>query len=198
MADAPTTRPSLLVRIRDARDAAAWSEFVEVYAPLIYGFARKQGLQDADAADLTQEVLRVMPAAARGLEYDPRRGSFRGWLFTVVRNKLRSFLARLDRPGRGTGDTDAHDLLAAQPAPDADASALWDQEYERRHFAWAAEQVRGEVHDSTWEAFRRTAVDGQSGKDVARELGMSVAAVYVARSRVVARLKEHVRRLQPE
>src|SRR5436309_1969714 len=95
MGDSPITRPSLLVRIRDTRNDQAWSQFVEVYAPLIYGFARKHGLQDADAADLTQDVLRVVASTIGGLEYDRQRGSFRGWLVTVVRNKLRNF-----RPGR--------------------------------------------------------------------------------------------------
>ncbi len=92
MGDSATTRPSLLLRIRDARDAAAWSQFVELYAPLVYGFARKHGLQDADAADLTQDVLRAVARSARSLEYDPRRGTFRGWPFTIVRHKLRNLL----------------------------------------------------------------------------------------------------------
>ena len=83
MGDSPITRPSLLVRIRDMRDTQAWSQFVEIYTPLIYGFARKHGLQDADASDLTQDVLRVVAKTIRGLDYDQQRGSFRGWLFTV-------------------------------------------------------------------------------------------------------------------
>src|SRR5947208_6425875 len=107
MADSPITRPSLLVRLRDARDELAWSQFVELYAPLVYGFARKHGLQDADAADLTQEVLQAVSGGIRRFDYDPRRGSFRGWLFTVVRNKLCDSAAARERPGRGTGDTDA-------------------------------------------------------------------------------------------
>src|SRR5205823_3239375 len=88
MDELPATRASLLVRIRDGQDAEAWRQFVRVYAPVVYGFARKRGLQDADAADLMQEVLRSVAAAAGHLEYDPRRGSFRGWLYTVTRNKL--------------------------------------------------------------------------------------------------------------
>src|ERR1700739_4499560 len=93
MDDSATTRPSLLVRIRDAADHQAWSQFVEIYGPLVYGFARRLGLQDADAADITQEVLRAVAGAARKLVYDPRRGSFRGWLRTVVRNKVRNFFS---------------------------------------------------------------------------------------------------------
>ena len=87
------TRASLLVRIRDPGDRDAWRQFVAVYAPLIYGLARRRGLQDADAADLTQEVLRKVVAAAPALDYDPARGSFRGWLYTMSGRKIQDFLA---------------------------------------------------------------------------------------------------------
>src|SRR5262249_30434198 len=106
MSDAPVTRPSLLLRIRDVKDAEAWSQFVDLYAPMVYGFVRKHAPQAADAADWTQEVLRPIAATARHWEYDPRRGSFRGWLFTVVRNKLSSFVQRRKRHEQGSGDTD--------------------------------------------------------------------------------------------
>src|SRR5438309_8393167 len=102
MDDSATTRPSLLVRIRDAGDGEAWTQFVEIYAPLVYGFARKHRLQDADAADLTQDVLRAVAGAVGRLDYDPQRGSFRSWLFTVVRNKLRNFRANQERRCQGT------------------------------------------------------------------------------------------------
>src|SRR5437870_8680075 len=104
MSDSPITRASLLVRLRDAQDEWAWSQFVEIYAPLVYGYARKHGLQDADAADLTQDILRTVAGAVGRLEYDPQRGSFRGWLFTVVRNRLRDFLASQRRHCQGSGD----------------------------------------------------------------------------------------------
>jgi RNA polymerase sigma factor (sigma-70 family) len=190
MNDALATRHSLLVRLRDARDEGAWSQFVELYAPLVFGFARKHGLQDADAADLTQDVLQAVSGGIRKLDYDPRRGSFRGWLFTVVRNKLRNFLAAQRRPGRGTGDPDAGRLLHELPAPEEDQTEWWDREYERRVFAWASEQVRGAFQESTWQAFWQTAVEGRTGPEVARTLGMSVAAVYLAKGRVTARLKD--------
>ena len=121
------------------------------------------------------------------LEYDPRRGSFRGWLFTAVRNRLRDFLASRQRLCRGSGDTSAQELLEAQPAP---PEAHWDRECEWRLVVWAAERVRGQMRDSTWQAFWQTAVEGRPIKEVARALGISAAAVYIARSRVMARLKE--------
>jgi RNA polymerase sigma-70 factor (ECF subfamily) len=195
MAESPTTHPSLLVRLRDRGDREAWGQFIQVYGPLVYGFARKQGLQDADAADLMQETLRVVAGAVRGLEYDPRRGRFRGWLFAVVRNQLLRFRSRQDRAGRGTGDTSAHARLREVADPGADPSAVWDQDYQRRTFAWAAEKVRDQVQPATWQAFWQTAVEGKSGQEVAASLGLSVAAVYLAKSRVMARLKEQVRLL---
>lgn len=195
MSDAPATRLSLLVRLRDARDDSAWTQFVEIYAPLVYAFARKHGLQDADAADVTQDVLRAVSGAIQKLEYDSQRGSFRGWLFTVARNKLRNFLAARNRPGQGTGDTDAQNRLLELPAREEDQAAWWDQEYERQVFAWAVEQVRGSFQDSTWQAFWQTAVEGKSGKEVARASGLSVAAVYLAKGRVMAKLKEQIQQV---
>ena len=130
--------------------------------------------------------------------YDPARGSFRGWLFTVVRNELRDMHAGRRRPGRGVGGTDAQDLLDAWPAPEDDLAAQWDREHERRLFVWASSRVRGEVQESTWCAFWETAVEGKDAKETAIELGMSVAAVYLAKSRVMARLREQIHRLEGE
>jgi RNA polymerase sigma factor (sigma-70 family) len=194
MGDSPITRPSLLVRIRDRGDAQAWCQFVDIYAPLIHGFARKHGLQDADAADLTQDVLSIVARSIQNLEYDPRCGSFRGWLFTIVRNRVRNFLTRRRPHEQGTGDTGAHQLLQEQPAPDEPDQ--WEQEYERQLFACAAKQVRAHVHDWTWQAFWSTTVEGQSAKEVAASLKMTVAAVYLAKSRVMAQLKEQIRILR--
>src|SRR5262249_9910709 len=143
----------------------------------------------------TQDVLRAVARSAGRLEYDPARGSFRGWLFTVVRNQLRNFLASPARRCQGTGDTDAQRRLEQQPDP-ADAADVWDREYEQRPVAWAAEQVRGGFEDTTWQAFWLTAVEGQGARDVGARLGLTVGAVYIAKSRVLARLKEEIQRLQ--
>jgi RNA polymerase sigma factor (sigma-70 family) len=198
MPDAPETRPSLLLRLRDWQDHQAWARFVEVYAPLIYGYLRKRGLQDADAADLTQTCLRQVAAHVGSLEYDPRRDSFRGWLFTIVRNKMRDFLEQPHRLYQGSGDSRVQRLLENTTAAEADEAAEWEREYQASLFAWAAEQVRPQVQLSTWQAFWQTAVDGKSAKDVAQRLGMTTAAVYLARSRVMARLRSLVQEVQEE
>ncbi|HLJ92651.1 MAG TPA: sigma-70 family RNA polymerase sigma factor [Gemmataceae bacterium] len=195
MDESPLTRPSLLVRLRDARDERAWSQFVEIYAPLVYGFARKHGLQDADAADMTQDVLRSVATAAKKLEYDPQRGSFRGWLFTVVRNRLRDFWASQTRQCQASGDPGLNRQLHELPAREEDQEAIWEHEYEQQLFHWAAAQVRPAFQESTWQAFWQTAVEGKSGKEVAKGLGMTVAAVYLAKARVITRLKEQLQQV---
>ncbi len=196
MVEAPLTRASLLVRIRDGRDQEAWQQFVQLYAPVVYGFGRRRGLQDADAADVMQDVLRSVAAAAARLEYDPARGSFRGWLYTVARNKIFNFLdANRHKVGRGTGDSGARQRLEAVAGPEWELAQAWDEEYERNLAALAMKRVQGEVQPATWQAFWQTAVEGKSARDAGVALGLSAGAVYVARSRVLARLKEEVQRL---
>jgi RNA polymerase sigma-70 factor (ECF subfamily) len=195
MSDFPNTRASLLVRLRDPRDELAWTEFVELYTPLVYGYARKQGLQDADAADLSQDVLYALAGAVGRLDYDPQRGSFRNYLFTVVRHKLSDYWSGQRQRTAGSGDTDTQRALEQCPA-DHDGMAAWESAWQQQVFNWACEQVRREVTETTWQAFWRTAVAGQDCKTVARDLGQSVTAVYIARSRVLARLKERVRSAQ--
>lgn len=200
MAEPPLTRVTLLARIRDGRDAAAWREFVHLYGPVVYRFARNRGLQDADAADLMQDVLRSVARNAHRMEYDPKRGTFRGWLYTVTRNKIYNFLsAQRNRP-RGSGDPDAHERLDATPARDdgQGPDAEWEKEYQRRLSARAMERVRDEFQPSTWQAFWETAVEGKAAAEVGAGLKMSPGAVYVAKSRVLARLRDEVRKLMDD
>ncbi len=172
---------------------------MQVYAPVVYGFARKRGLQDADAADVMQDVLRSVAGAARRLDYDPTRGSFRGWLYTVARNKIFNFLeAGRHKLGRGSGDSGARERLEALASPEWGLAESWDQEYERNLAALAMKRVQGEVQAATWQAFWQTAVEGRSAREAGAALGMSAGAVYVARSRVLGRLKEEVQRLQEQ
>jgi RNA polymerase sigma-70 factor (ECF subfamily) len=187
MADFPPTRASLLLRLRDSQDEEAWRQFVDLYAPLVYGYARKQGLQDADAADLTQQVLGAVVSAIGRLDYDPHRGAFRNWLFTIARHKLANRKAK--HQISGSGDSATQQLLERCPDPE-NSQVLWEIEWQRSLFAWACEQARQQVAETTWQAFWQTAMEDQPGKQVAAALGLSVGAVYLARKRVLARLKE--------
>src|SRR5258708_1467247 len=143
MHDSPATRASLLVRLRDGGDAGAWQEFANLYAPLIYGFARKRGLQDADAADLMQEVLPSVSLAAHRLDYDPARGTFRGWLFTVTRNKVFNFLESRSRRVVGSGDSGVQDRLEQHADGNGDHSGDWEADYQRTLAAQAMERIQG-------------------------------------------------------
>jgi len=198
MADAPPTSASLLNRIKDGRDFVAWSDFVRLYAPVIYGFARKRGLQDADAADVVQDVLRSVARNAERMEYDPRRGTFRGWLYTVSRNKIYNFLSAQKNRPRAVGDPDAPDRLDSLPAKPEEAEAEWELEYQRRLSSQAMDRVKHEFQPATWQAFWGTAVQGRPAQEVGGELDMTPGAVYVAKSRILARLREEVQRLMAE
>lgn len=193
--ESPLTRASLLVQIRDGDNQDAWQEFMHLYGPVVYGFARKRGLQDADAADLMQDVMRSVSTSIGRLEYDRSQGTFRGWLFTITRNKIFNFLsARRIRP-QGSGDSRTNQLLNAHPETE-DGSDAWELEYQRRLAALAMERVKGEFQEKTWQAFWLTAVEGVAVADVAEKVGMSTGAIYVAKSRVLARLKDEVETMQ--
>ena len=192
MSDAGTTRVSLLVRVRDPQDEAAWSEFVEIYAPLVYRYARRSGLQDADASDVTQDVLRTTIRTMPAFDYNPRRGRFRGWLRTVTMNQVRDHKSRGQHREQGTGDTGVHQWLSQQSRQSETDEDFWEREYRERLFQWAAERVRVQFRDASWRAFEETTVNGRPAVEVAEELGLSVGAVYIAKSRVLAKLKEEI------
>ena len=193
MDDLPGTRHSLIVKLRDPANSAEWAEFMALYEPLVYRLARRKGLQDADAQDICQEVFRAVAGAVE--RWQPGRGSFRGWVSQITRNLLINFLTRGLRHPRGSGTSSVQELLEAQPADDPSATALFEAEYERQLFRWAAEEIKTEFAPATWQAFWSTAVHGRAPADVAATLGISVGAVYVARSRVLARLKRRIEQL---
>ena len=184
------TRASLLLRIRDPQDSRAWAEFVALYAPLLHSYAMKNRLQDADAADLAQDTLRLVLRAAPDFVYDPTRGAFRGWLFTIARNEIRKFVTRKASHNRGSGDSEIRDLLAA--IPNEPSENEWDKAYQLHLFHWAAKRVQCEFREASWQAFWRTVVLGDPIEPVAMQLGMTSGAVYIARSRVTARIRMEI------
>jgi len=190
MHESQATRLSLIARVRNRSDTAAWVEFASLYQPLILRVARRAGLQEADAEDIAQDVMRIVANAIPDLTIRPD-GGFRRWLFTTTRNRLTDFFRSAKQRDRGTGDTEVRERLAEVPAVVEEPD--WDREYERNLLNWAAGSIRKEFREATWQAFSRTAIDGRSGHEVATELGMSPGAVHVARSRVLARLKAVIR-----
>lgn len=193
MPEPPATRLTLLARIKDGQDVEAWREFVAIYGPVIYRFARHRGLQDADAADLMQEVMRSVARNAHRMNYDPAKGTFRGWLYTVTRNKIYNHLLSQRNRAQGTGDSGGWERLEnLSSRKDDDLEAEWEREYQRRLSLKAMERVKSEFQPTTWQAFWKTAVEGQPAAEAGRELSMSPGAVYVAKSRVLARLRDEV------
>jgi RNA polymerase sigma-70 factor (ECF subfamily) len=191
----PPTSPTLLGRLaRVPADQEAWGEFAERYGRKIYGWCRWWHLQEADAEDVTQEVLAKLAQKLRHFAYDPAR-SFRAWLKTVVHHAWRDFLDSRQRRDAGSGDTRVLELLQTVQARDHLVERL-DEEFSRDLLDEALARVRARVHPHTWEAFRLLAREGLSGAAVARALEMKVATVYVARSKVQKMLQEEVRRLR--
>lgn len=191
MTESPETRESLLLRIRDPRDRDAWYEFVSIYRPLIYRVGRRYGLQDADAQNLTQEVLQKVERWAGGSASGQASGSFRRWLATVARNAAIDAIRRI-APDVARGGTSARDELQKLPAPTDDSETGFRLELERQAFRWASRRVRGEFTEPTWSAFWATMVEGESCAEAAARLGRSIGAIYTARCRVMQRLKEEL------
>jgi RNA polymerase sigma-70 factor (ECF subfamily) len=157
--------------------------------------AQQNGFQHADAQDLTQEVFAAVGKAIDRFDPGPEKGSFRGWLYRVARNLMINFLTRKKGP-RGTGDTAIQQLLNQQPAADEEATTLFEMEYQREVFRWAAQRVRQDFQEETWRAFWMTGVEGESIEDVARILGKTPGAIRIARCRILACLKEEVTRFE--
>lgn len=179
------TSKTLLFRVRDAEDDAAWRTFSEIYTPILFRFFRSRGLNEADAADVIQTVMIAIAQAIRSFEYDPSRGTFRSWLYTVARSKLNDFFTRQARQARATDDEEIARMIACE----SEAVEKWEAEYRWSVFEWAAEQVRREFQPHTWDAFWRAAIDDQPTESIASELGLRVGSVYTARSRVTSRLR---------
>jgi RNA polymerase sigma-70 factor (ECF subfamily) len=188
------TRASLLVRLyrSGAADEGAWREFVDRYSRLIYGWCRYWHLQQADAEEVTQQVLVQMLSKMKSFDYDPSR-SFRAWLKTVTHNVWRNMATRRNYVSVGGGSSGEWESLKTVAARDDLAHRL-EQQFDRELLDEAMVRVRLRVAPHNWEAFRLTAVDGVAAPEVARRLQMKIANVYAARSNVQRLLREEVER----
>lgn len=192
----PETRASLILRLPDLGDVAAWDEFVGIYGPLIFRLAQKSGMQAVDADDLVQEVLTaVAKSVSRWLDRADR-GSFRAWLFRIARNIGINLATRRGTRSLAAGGGEVERLLAEIESPVPSQIAEFDVEHHREVMHWAAIQVREVVAEHTWQAFWLTHVLEQPVEDVAQELGVSVGTVYVGRSRVMSRLQKLVQKFE--
>jgi RNA polymerase sigma factor (sigma-70 family) len=189
------TPVSLLERLREQPDAASWRRLVDLYTPLVHDWLRRQGLQHQDAEDIGQDVLAAVVRELPQFHYDRQRGSFRGWLRAITANRLRAFWrARRARP-IATGGSDFHALLEQIENPHSDLSRRWDQEHDRHVARRLLEMIRPEFEPTTWRAFERVVVEGARPAEAATELGISVNAVFIAKSRIQRRLRQELRGL---
>ena len=193
----PKTPASLIARLRDPRDHLAWTEFTAIYEPLLIRLMQKQGLQEADARDACQQVLHVVARDVERWRPDGKDASFRRWLFRVARNRALQVLDKQRRKPPAAGGTDAR--MALEALIDFRATpAAFDSDYRQQLLLWAAERIKSEFRPSTWEAFWQTCVAGRPVADVAAELGTTPGNIYVARSRVIARLREQVKTIDDD
>ena len=197
MSETPRTRPSLLLRLRGDRDERAWAEFLILYEPLILRLMRRRGLQESDARDTTQQVLLRISGAIERYQPDGAEASFRRWLFRVARNVVVTFLMRKSKQPESLDDLHLAELCEST-LPSSSESDLFDQEYQQQVLAWATEQVRREFRDTTWRAFVETNIHGRPIAEVAAELKLSLGSVYVARSRIIARLRTKVEEFEAD
>lgn len=182
------TRDSLLLRIRDHEDARAWQQFVAVYRPMIYRIARRRGLQDCDAEDLTQRVLMSVARSIGSWEKDAKRGGFRIWLSRVARNAIVNYVTRGPQDA-SLGGSDFLEVCHTVESHDAEVQRMIDEEFARSQLRAAAAIVKPQVKASTWDAFWLTTVKGMSIDEVVQKLNLSPGAVYGARARVMRQLQ---------
>jgi RNA polymerase sigma factor (sigma-70 family) len=195
MTDWGRTRGSLLIRLRDAQNHAAWREFVELYQPVIYRLCRRRGVRHSDAEDLVQQVLLSVAKAVDRFDAASEKGSFRGWLYRISHNVIVNFLSRDLPKNRATGGDDNPALLGAA---EKENSSLVRMEVRRQLFREAAQRAREEFGESTFRAFWLTSVEDISIEDAATQLNKTTGAIYAARSRVLKRLRDIVQDLERE
>jgi RNA polymerase sigma-70 factor (ECF subfamily) len=184
------TSLSLLQRVQAQPGPDSWSRLVELYRPLIHAWVSRYRVQASDADDLTQEVLAILVRELPHFEHRGQPGSFRAWLRTIAANRMRAFWrAGRCRPA-ATGDSDFAEMIAQIEDPESPLSRVWDRQHDEHVLSRLLELMEQEFEASTVQAFRRTAIEAARAEEVAAELGMSLAAVYTARSRVLRRLRQ--------
>jgi RNA polymerase sigma-70 factor (ECF subfamily) len=183
------TRQSLLLRAQTG-ETNAWKDLTDLYRPLILGWLNRQGVAARDLEDLSQEVLLSVVKHLPGFRHSGQRGAFRSWLRTIVCSRTADYWRAMDAGTQGSGGSAANAALQDIADPDSELNRQWDEEHDRYVLQCLLDMVEEEFEPYTLQAFRRLALDGISGSEAAQELGLSVAAVYVAKSRVLQRIRQ--------
>lgn len=190
----PETNLTLIARMKRSADQLAWQEFVGVYEPFLLRMLNRRGFSDADARDITQQVFLSLCRTLDHWNPDGAEGSFRRWLSGVTRNTMLKFLRHQRRHPAGQGGSDFLLRLAEVPGEDSMNDEI-RKEYDREVFVFAAEQIRREFREQSWKAFWQTAIEGRDTADVASELGVERGAIYMSRSRIMARIRAKIEEL---
>lgn len=190
-----STSLSLLDRARNQADEDAWRRLVEVYSPLLRQWLQHYEVQSADAEDLLQEVLQVIFRELPSWQQGQRPGAFRSWLRQVLVNRLRNYWRQRDYRPVATGGSSVQERLNELEQETSELSRIWNDEHDHQVMARVLELVRPRFTEKTWEAFRRQQLLGERADAVAAALEMPISSVYVARSRVLAALRQESRGL---
>ena len=183
---------TLLVRVK-AKDQEAWRRFVHLYGPLVYRWCKRFGLQDADAADVGQDVFRVVAESIDGFHHDQKGDSLRGWLCTITRTRALDHLRRNDHAATAIGGSEAQAKWLELPDCHADSGATGEDE--NILVRKVVDMVLDECQEETRQAFLRVVIAGQRPADVALDLGMTANAVYLAKSHILRRIREELAEL---
>jgi RNA polymerase sigma-70 factor (ECF subfamily) len=186
------TSLSLLDKLARRPDSASWARLVDLYSPLLRDWLCRYRIQPSDSDDLVQEVLSTVYRELPRFEHNQRPGAFRSWLRTILVHRLQGFWrSQRNHPG-ATGDSEFARQLGQLADRDSSLSRLWNEQHDRYVVNRVLALVRPKVTPTTWEAFRRQSLEGIPAHEVAGDLGMSVAAVYAAKSRVLRMLRQEV------
>ena len=181
-----STSESLLIRLKADDNSDSWSQFVELYTPLIFYWARKNGLNQPDAADLAQDVLTIVFQKLPTWQYNPEK-SFRGWLRTITLNRHRELFRR-----KTIKTTNASDNGIAEIVDPRSAESTWDANYGKELVASAMKMMQSDFAPETWEALQRLVLHGDSAAQIARESGVSAWTIYSAKNRLMTRLRSRL------
>ena len=187
----PETSASLLGRLIEQPDSESWERFNQLYRPFLKShLERHYSLQPNDADDVTQDVLLVVIRRVQEFRHSGRRGAFRSWLRTITANQIRAFWRQKRSQPVGTGDSEVMSKLDQLEDPTSAMSQLWDLEHDRHVLGQLLSSIEPEFKPKTWQAFLRLMKDGVPAAEVAQEFGMTLEAVYVAKSKIMRRLRE--------
>jgi RNA polymerase sigma-70 factor (ECF subfamily) len=189
------TSISLLEHLSSQPDEVSWKRFVDLYAPLIRGWLRRYSVAEEDAEDLAQEVMTVVVRELTHFQHNQQRGAFRSWLRTVTVNQLRALWRARHGKDEATGNSEMARMLDQLADPNSSLSRLWDQQHDQHVASRLMKLIEPQFEATTWQAFRRVALEGKKAAIVAQELGISVNAVLLAKSRVLNRLRQELRGL---